>query len=653
MQLTSLQKFLLASSCLTTGSVVSAQQSQHQQQKSQHFSVLYPGNRGFNDNTKSGFQPCGGISTVTERYPFNPNGMPIDLKTVYPAALTQMKICTKEKCTSNDDFKVDLIGQVLTVGGEGELCLPQVSVDMKALGLKDGDKATIQVMQQYKNEFMYDCIDIKLDSRYQVPSSSFATNKNHGDGDEGEVQERGVCFNSTGVHFASVYDEAANHLAQNTVAVDTTSEPDGLAADIAIANSQDLNKVYDYAAVEEAGPVMDAAASAATYNNKYGEKVISGADLQDFLVPVPEILDNTNNNVNVEDNLRQADVAVAATTETLQEEKDLPTTTDASGSVIVKAGSLSDLVVPVPTILDNFNEEEQVDIPQQVNKEESSSRSSVEDISYFTAEDGTVMVQSGSFTDIFVPIPTILAGNTDNGANLASSTTTSKVSEVTTVFVVATKTFQSNSLVSKSSASSSSVEKTTTRSSFSSVETPVVASSSTPSSSASATDIPLSAPVAVAPAQSEDSNMIANDSSSSSSSLPFSSSSSSIIIPPTQTSCNDSPTITLTPSAGILSIVDGVTIPNDAQSTVGPDGKTSYMFYETACQAIASSPTDSPNGLSSAAAVLPQATGADGDDNLSVPAQVNGAYDNKREGQCIIASTMAALVVFTGAALLM
>ncbi|KAI5813269.1 hypothetical protein BZA77DRAFT_321670 [Pyronema omphalodes] len=125
---------------------------------SAHFSVTYPADRGSNSQTQAD-SPCGGKNTPSStRTKWPIAGGQLSFEAGHDEANTAVYLALGNNPVK-EDFKIILKNQFLQVG-MGTFCGNDLAVPGD-LGIKNGDNATIQVVQAgHSGGGLYNCADI-------------------------------------------------------------------------------------------------------------------------------------------------------------------------------------------------------------------------------------------------------------------------------------------------------------------------------------------------------------------------------------------------------------------------------------------------------------------------------------------------------------
>ncbi|KAF8242376.1 hypothetical protein K440DRAFT_521520, partial [Wilcoxina mikolae CBS 423.85] len=135
---------------------------------SAHFALTYPYWRGDSYATQWTY-PCGGVnqsSSDTNRTLWPLSGGAIAFTPTHPWAQTYINLGLGSNVTRLNITLVEPFNQT----SNGTFCFPKVSLP-DGISVKDGDKASIQVIQlSHNGGALYNCADIEFSSKATGPS---------------------------------------------------------------------------------------------------------------------------------------------------------------------------------------------------------------------------------------------------------------------------------------------------------------------------------------------------------------------------------------------------------------------------------------------------------------------------------------------------
>jgi hypothetical protein len=116
-----------------------------------HFEILYPGSRGFNEDSHSEW-PCGGFDTVSpNRSEFPLSGGPIQIDSTHTESYLQVLLAVGNE--PEESFNVILV-PTLQEQGPQEFCFGSVNIT-PGINLTVGSNATIQVISSGHSGGLY------------------------------------------------------------------------------------------------------------------------------------------------------------------------------------------------------------------------------------------------------------------------------------------------------------------------------------------------------------------------------------------------------------------------------------------------------------------------------------------------------------------
>ncbi|EEA22713.1 hypothetical protein TMatcc_001554 [Talaromyces marneffei ATCC 18224] len=139
-----------------------------------HFTLDWPENRGFNEDTMSNF-PCGGFNTPSSNrtvISLEAGTLPVDIS--FHHSQTAVSYLLALGTDPGSSFNITLSPTIAAVG-LGEFCLPNLS--LSSLNLTDGQNATLQVITDGEaGGGLYACADIIFSSSLTKNSPTSCAN---------------------------------------------------------------------------------------------------------------------------------------------------------------------------------------------------------------------------------------------------------------------------------------------------------------------------------------------------------------------------------------------------------------------------------------------------------------------------------------------